>query len=86
MDTTIDQAHAHLWSPLAALGKVSVDTSRVREIDLPPLLQRGERSYSAEIWACQLDEQSRLVEGLIGFALDMPGAHHLEVRVRPAER
>jgi len=84
MDTTIDRPHAHMRPSVAALGNVIVDGAR--KIELPPLLQRGQRSYYAEISTCQLDEQSLLIEQLIGFALDTLGARHLDVCVRPTER
>ena len=86
MDTTIDRTHAHMRPSVAALGNVIVDGASARKIELPPLLRRGERSYSAEVSACQLDEQSLLVEQLIGFALDRLGARHLDVRVHPTGR
>src|SRR3712207_682348 len=83
MDTMIDRTAAHVWPRAAPLGSVTVDGCRVRERDLPLLLRHGERSYFAEISACQLDEQSLLIEHVIGFALDTLGAHHLELRVHP---
>ena len=55
------------------------------KIDLPPLLQRGERSYSAEVRAGQHDQQSWLIERLIDLAFGALGAEHLDVRVHPAE-
>ena len=58
----------------------------VWDIDLPPLLQRGERSYSAEVWADQHDEQGRLIARLIDVAFGALGAEHLDVRVHLAER
>ena len=57
----------------------------VGDIDLPPLLQRGERSYSAEVRAGHHDEQSWLIERLIDLAFGALGAEHLDVRVHPAE-
>lgn len=84
MDTTIDRTYAHMRPSAAAPGNVIVDGAG--KMELPPLLQRGERSYSAEIWTCQVDEQSQLIEQLIGFALDTLGARHLDMRVCPAER
>jgi len=62
------------------------DSSRIPTSDLPPLLQCGERSYSAVVWACQVDEQSRLIAHLIDLAFDRLGATHLDVRVQRAER
>jgi len=58
----------------------------VWDIDLPPLLQRGERSYSAEVRACQHDEQGWLIARLIDVAFGALGAEHLDVHVHPAER
>jgi hypothetical protein len=55
------------------------------KIDLPPLLQHGERSYSAEVRAGQHDQQSWLIERLIDLAFGALGAEHLDVRVHPAE-
>jgi len=55
------------------------------KIDLPLLLQRGERSYSAEVRARPHDEQSWVIERLIDLAFGALGAEHLDVRVHPAE-
>ena len=44
------------------------------------------QSYYAEVPAGSLDEQSRLVEQVIRFALDTLGVRHLDVRVRGADR
>jgi hypothetical protein len=85
MDTPIERPAIYLRPPVAAPDNLTVDGSRVRDSDLPSLLQRGERSYYAEIRACQVDQQSLLIEQVIAFALDMLGARHLDVRVRPAE-
>jgi hypothetical protein len=62
------------------------DAARIQESGHFPLLQRGTRSYYAEVPAHLLDAQSHLIEQLISIAFDVLGAHHLEVRVRPAER
>jgi hypothetical protein len=58
----------------------------VWDIDLPPLLQRGEWSYYVEVWADQHEEQRRLIARLIVLAFEALGAEHLDVRVHPAER
>ena len=41
----------------------------------------AQRSYSAEVPAGSLDDQSRLVEQVIRFAFDTLGVRHLDVRV-----
>ena len=46
-----------------------------------PLLQRAIQGYFAEVPAQPLDEQSRLIEQLIGLAFDTLGARYLELRV-----
>ena len=51
-----------------------------------PLLQREACSYYAEAPAHLLGEQCCLIEQLISIAFDVLGAHHLEVRMHPAER
>ena len=51
-----------------------------------PRLQHANQGYYAEVPALALDEQSRLIEQLIGLAFDALGARHLEVRVRGAEQ
>src|SRR5262245_46780394 len=51
-----------------------------------PRLQRAEGRYYAEVPALGLDEQSLLIEQLIGLAFDALGARHLDVRVRGAEQ
>jgi hypothetical protein len=50
-----------------------------------PLLLRADQSYYAEVPALALDEQSRLVEQVIRFAVERLGAQHLEIRVSGAE-
>jgi len=45
------------------------------------LLRRANKSYYAEVPALALDEQSRLIEQVIRFALDTLDARHLDVRV-----
>jgi hypothetical protein len=50
------------------------------------LLQRAERSYYAEVKAGQLDEQSSIIDGLIGLAFETLGARHLDLRVVDAQR
>ena len=47
-----------------------------------PRLQHANQRYYAEVPALALDEQSRLIEQLIGLAFDALGARHLDVRVR----
>ena len=47
---------------------------------------RAQRSYYADVPALALDEQSRLIEQLIGLAFDVLGARHLDVRVRCADQ
>ena len=42
--------------------------------------------YYAEVPAGALEEQSRLIEQVIHFALDTLGVRHLDVRVRDADR
>jgi len=42
--------------------------------------------YYAEVPVGSLDEQSRLIEQVILFALDTLGVYHLDVRVRGADR
>jgi hypothetical protein len=46
-----------------------------------PLLQGANQSYYVEVPALALDEQSRLIEQVILFALDTLGARHLDMRV-----
>lgn len=46
-----------------------------------PLLQRENKRYYAEVPGLTIDEQSRLVGQVIGFAFDTLSAHHLEIRV-----
>jgi hypothetical protein len=46
---------------------------------------RAQRSYSAEVPPGALDEQSRLIDGLIDLAFGTLGARHLDVRVLAAE-
>jgi hypothetical protein len=46
--------------------------------------QHENHRYYAEVPAGSLDEQSRLIEQVIRFALDTPGVRHLDVRVHPA--
>ena len=50
------------------------------------LLERAERSYYAEVKAVQLDEQSRIIDRLIGLAFETLGARHLDLRVVDAQR
>jgi hypothetical protein len=58
--------------------------ARFRDSAPPPLLLlRMERSYYAEVWSCQHDEQSSLIELLIDIVFDTLGAEHLDVRVHP---
>jgi hypothetical protein len=45
------------------------------------LLYRTNQGCYAEVPALALDQQSRLVDRLIGFAFETLGARHLEVRV-----
>jgi len=45
------------------------------------LRQHEGHRYYAEVPAGSLDEQSRLVEQVIHFALDTPRVRHLDVRV-----
>jgi hypothetical protein len=56
------------------------------ELAPAPLLQRAERSYYAEVKASQLDEQSGIIDGLIGLAFETLGAHHLDLRVVDVQR
>ena len=51
-----------------------------------PLRQRVAESYGAEVPVHLLGEQCRLIGQRISVAFDETGAHHLEVRVRAAER
>jgi hypothetical protein len=48
--------------------------------------QRARGSYRVEIPAAALDEQCRQIERVIQFALDILGAHHLDVRVVSIEQ
>ena len=57
------------------------DGSLVEEPRNPRHPQPSQASYSAEIPAALLDEQSSLIDRLIGFAFDTLGADRLEVRV-----
>jgi hypothetical protein len=50
------------------------------------LRQHEDQRYYAEVPAGSLDEQSRLIEQVIHFALDTLGVRHLDVRVLAAER
>jgi hypothetical protein len=56
--------------------------------ELPPaqLLQRAERSYYVEVKAAQLDEQSGIIDRLIGLAFETLGARHLDLRIVDAQR
>jgi hypothetical protein len=46
-----------------------------------PLLPRGKHSYYAEVPAGSLDEQSKMIDRLIGIAFDALNVRHLDVRV-----
>ena len=50
-----------------------------------PLLQRASQGYYAEVPALTLDEQSRLVDQVIGIAFETLGVRHLDVRVCGAD-
>jgi hypothetical protein len=47
---------------------------------------REYQRYYAEVPAGSFDEQSRLIEQVINFALDTLGVRHLDVRVRSTEQ
>ena len=49
------------------------------------LVQRGERSYYAQVGGQLLDEQNCLIDQLISLAFDTLGARHLDVRICAAE-
>ena len=49
------------------------------------LRQHEDHRYYVEVPAGSLDEQSRLIEQVIHFALDTLGVRHLDVRVRCAD-
>ena len=57
-----------------------------RELAPARLLQRAESSYYAEVKAAQLDEQSSIIDGLIGLAFETLGARHLDLRIVEAQR
>jgi hypothetical protein len=50
------------------------------------LRQHENQRYYAKVPALSLDEQSRLIEQVIHFALDTLGVRHLDVRVLAADR
>lgn len=58
------------------------DDQRVEYRIAIPLLQGANQSYYVEVPALALDEQSRLIEQVILFALDTLGARHLDMRVQ----
>jgi hypothetical protein len=62
------------------------DAPSPRELAPARLLQRAERSYYAEVKATQLDEQSSVIDGLIGLAFETLGARHLDLRIVDAQR
>jgi hypothetical protein len=62
------------------------DASSSRELAPARLLRRAERSYYAEVKAAQLEEQSGIIDGLIGLAFETLGARHLDLRVVDAQR
>jgi hypothetical protein len=66
--------------------KPTHDARSSRELAPARLLQRAERSYYAEVKAAQLDEQSRIIDGLIGLAFEKLGARHLDLRIVDAQR
>ena len=43
--------------------------------------RRAQRGYYAEVQPESLDEQSRLIEQVMQFALDTLGVQHLDIRV-----
>jgi hypothetical protein len=49
------------------------------------LRQHENHRYYAEVPAGSLDEQSRLIEQVIRFALDTLGVCHVDIRVHPAD-
>jgi hypothetical protein len=49
-----------------------------------PHFPSAPQHYYAEVPVGSLDEQSRLIEQVIRFALDTLGVYHLDVRVRGA--
>ena len=50
-----------------------------------PLSQRANQRYYAEVPALALDEQSRLIDQVIGFAFETLGVRHLKVYVSGPE-
>jgi hypothetical protein len=62
------------------------DASSSHELAPARLLQRAERSYYAEVKAAQIDEQSGIIDGLIGLAFETLGACHLDLRVIDVQR
>jgi hypothetical protein len=62
------------------------DVPASREPAPARLLQRAEHSYYAEVKATQLDEQSGIIDGLIGLAFETLGARHLDLRIVDAQR
>jgi hypothetical protein len=66
--------------------KQAYDDPTSRELAPTRLLQRAERSYYAEVKASQLDEQSGIIDGLIGLAFETLGARHLDLRVVDGQR
>src|SRR5262245_15524724 len=69
-----------------AMMNQTYDVPSSRELAPTRLIQRKERSYYAEVKATQLDEQSGIIDGLIGFAFETLGARHLDLRVVDAQR
>ena len=61
------------------------DGSLTREPEQRQLLRPKKQTYSAQLPAQLLDEQSSLIDRLIDFAFDTLGARRLEVRIREAE-
>jgi hypothetical protein len=61
------------------------DAPLLREHARPQLFERAEHSYYAEVKSGQLDEQSSIIDGLIGLAFETLGAHHLDLRVIDAQ-
>jgi hypothetical protein len=47
--------------------------------------ERAQQRYYIEVQAGSLDEQSQLIEQVIGFALDTLGVRRLDMRVRGAD-
>jgi len=62
------------------------DVPSSRELAPTRLLERAERSYYAEVKATQLDEQSGIIDRLIGLAFETLDARHLDLRVVDAQR